>query len=379
MKLLSILHRWTGGFLGLILAILGLTGTILVWEGEWISLPHSSDPLVENVQTIGRIAEREAAASATRITFASEEIGLHHIAKEKGAGAYVAQDGTTVASWSSQWERPELWIFDLHHHLFYGHTGELIAGWAGVAGLLFVITGSILWWRSRRAFKFRMWPKKFQPGPIVSHHRDIGILIAPLLLITFVTGSGMVFKEVTAVVLSPFGKMEARSKPPKVDPIEGRAPVAQMLVEAKGRFPQAELRRLTLPSKPDQPWSVRMRQPFEWTPNGRTSLTFDGHGKLLKVEDPATGSQASSIFEKFYPLHSSKVGGLGYKLLMTLAGLGLTLLGALATWSFWFRKAKKRKPRTLSTTGRGASETSRAGRHGVSDAGGGAPQLEAAE
>ena len=32
MKTLSFIHRWTGGFLGLILAILGLSGTILLWD-----------------------------------------------------------------------------------------------------------------------------------------------------------------------------------------------------------------------------------------------------------------------------------------------------------------------------------------------------------
>jgi uncharacterized iron-regulated membrane protein len=350
-KLLSFLHRWTGGLIGLLLAVLGLSGTILLWEGEWISLPGAGDPLAENVQAIGMIAEREAAAGALRITFASEEIGLHHVARDGGAGSYVNQAGTTVASWSSQWERPELWIFDLHHHLFAGHNGELVAGWAGVFGLLFVITGTILWWRSRRAFRWQIWPKKLQPGPIVSHHRDIGILAAPLLLLSFLSGTGMVFKEVTAAVLSPLGRMEARSMPPEVEPAPGPAPIAAMLVQAKERFPHAELRRLTLPGKPGQAWSVRMRQPFEWTPNGRTALTFDGNGKLIKVDDPAAGSRAAAINEKLYPLHSGKVGGLAWKLVMTLSGVGLTLLGSLATWSFWFRKAKKRRRPEIASAG----------------------------
>lgn len=351
MKLLSFLHRWAGGLIGLLLAILGLSGTILVWEGEWVSLPGANAPLSENVLTISQVADREAAAGATRITFASEEIGLHHVGREGGAGSYIAQDGTTVASWASQWERPELWIFDLHHHLFAGHTGELVAGWAGVFGLLFVITGIILWLRGRSKWRPRLLPKKFQPGPIVSHHRDIGILVAPLLLLTFLTGTGMVFKEVTGAVLSPFGKLEARGKPPKVEPIAGDAPVASMLVQAKARFPDAALRRLTLPNKPGQPWSVRMRQPFEWAPNGHTNLMFDGTGKLIKVDDPASGSRAASIYETFLPLHAAKVGGLAWKLVMTLSGVGLTLLGSLATWSFWFRKAKKRRRPEIASAG----------------------------
>jgi uncharacterized iron-regulated membrane protein len=351
MKALSILHRWSGGFIGLLLAILGLSGTILVWEGAWISLPGANDPVAEQVQLIGRIAEREAAAGATRITFASEEIGLHHAVRAGGAGSYVKQDGTAVASWSSQWERPELWIFDLHHHLFAGETGELVAGWAGVFGLAFVITGTILWWRGRRAFRWRLWPGKLQPGPIVRYHRDLGIIVAPLLLLTFVSGTAMVFKDAAAAVLSPLGKIEARAKPPKVDPIDGSAPVATMLVEAKARFPAAELRRLSLPTRPGQPWTVRMRQPFEWTVNGRTNLMFDGTGKLIDVDDPAAGGRASAIYEKLLPVHSGKVGGLVWKLVLTLSGLGLTLLGSLAAWSFWFRKAKRRKRPAIAMAG----------------------------
>ncbi len=364
MTLLSFLHRWSGGFIGLLLAFICLSGMILLWKGEWISLPGAGDPAIERVATLGQIAEREAAAGATRITFASGEIGLHHVAKEGGAGSYVAQDGTIVASWASQWERPEQWIFDLHHHLFAGETGETIAGIAGIFGLLFVITGSILWWRSRRAFRWRLWPNKFQPGPIVAHHRDIGILIAPLLLVSFLTGVGMLFPSATRVALSPFGKLEERSKPPEVDPTPGPAPIAAMLAEAKVRFPKAELRRLMIPNKAGAPYSVRLRQPFEWTPNGRTNIFFDGNGKLLKIDDPATGSRAASINEALFPIHAAKVGGLGWKLLMTLSGLGLTLLGSLACLSFWVRKAK-RKPKTLSPAGRGQGE--------------GARQLEAAE
>ncbi|HEY0630297.1 MAG TPA: PepSY-associated TM helix domain-containing protein, partial [Sphingomicrobium sp.] len=222
------------------------------------------------------------------------------------------------------------------------HTGELVAGWAGVAGLVFVITGTILWWRSRRAFRWRLWPDRFKPGPIVAHHRDLGILLAPLLLLSFLTGTGMIFGDAAKWMLRPFGRIE-QIKPPEIEPAQGAAPVAAMLAAAKTRFPDAALRRLTIPSKPDQPWSIRMRQSFEWTPNGRTTLYFDGQGKLLRIDDPATGSRAASINETFYPLHSAKVGGLAWKLVMTLSGLGLTLLGSLTTWSFWVRK-KKRKP-----------------------------------
>ncbi|WP_164255793.1 PepSY-associated TM helix domain-containing protein, partial [Stenotrophomonas maltophilia] len=88
--------------------------------------------------------------------------------------------------------RPELWLFDLHHHLFTGDTGETVIGIAGLAAILFVITGTILWWRTRRTFKFRLWPKRLSRPMIVMQHRDLGIVMAPLLLLSAVTGTMMI-------------------------------------------------------------------------------------------------------------------------------------------------------------------------------------------
>jgi len=336
-KLLSFLHRWSGGVIGLLLAVLGLTGAILVWEGAWIGLPGANDPIVERVDRLGLIADRAAADGAIRITFASEEIGLHHVAKEGGAGSYVAQDGTTVASWSSQWDRPELWLFDLHHHLFAGEIGEMIAGIAGLFGLMFVVTGTILWWRSRRAFRPRLWPRRLAPGPIVSHHRDFGILAAPLLTVSMLTGVSMLFAPVRETL---FG-VEHRPKVVKIGTKAGGPNAA--VVAAKAFFPNAEVRRIVFPSKPDGPIVVRMRQPLEWTPNGRTQLSFAANGQVT-IEDAGRANGSAAVAEKLYPVHSAKVGGWPWKLAMTVSGLALAMLGTLAMWGFWARRAGKRKP-----------------------------------
>lgn len=340
MSLFSAVHRWTGGFLGLLLALLGLSGAILVWEGDWIGTPGADQPVVENVAAIGTIAEDAMRrGELSRITLASEEIGLHQVVYADGSGAYVTQDGRVADAWASQWERPELWLFDLHHHLFAGAAGETLTGIAGLAGLLFVVTGIILWWRSRRAFAPRLWPKRLAPGPVVSHHRDLGIIVAPVLLLSLVTGTLMVFDPLRQALIGTElrPKVEARA-------VAGEPSVTAMLAAARARFPDAVLRRISFPSKPGDPVLVRMRQPSEWTPNGRTQLAFDAAtGRLLSFEDAVRANGPAAAAEKLYPLHSAKVGGLAMKLLMTVSGLALFVLGSLATWSFWARRAGKRR------------------------------------
>ena len=340
MKILSAIHRWTGAFLGLLLAILGLTGAILVWEGAWVGVPGAHDRVVENAGAIGAIVERaQAQGKLARVTFANEEIGLHQLTFKDGSGAYVTQAGQIVDQWKTQWDRPELWLFDLHHHLFAGEAGEIVTGIAGFAGLLFVVTGSLLWWRSRHNFGLRLWPKRMAPGPIVAQHRDFGILVAPLLLLSLGTGVLMVFNPLRAAIIG-------REVQPKITVVQtaGNASAGAMLLQAKQNFPNAELRRISFPTKPGRPILVRMRQPAEWTPNGRTQLAFDARsGALGSVEDPLSGNRAATVSEKLYPIHAAKAGGLTIKLLMTISGVALFLLGSLATYSFWARRAPKRR------------------------------------
>jgi uncharacterized iron-regulated membrane protein len=332
MKWLSILHRWTGAFIGLLLALIGLSGAILLWEGEWINLPGASDPLAENAVQIAAITDRAIAQGGlSRITFASDEIGLHLVVRDGGGGAYLSQQGLAVDQWSSQWQRPELWLFDFHHHLFSGETGETITGLAGLAGMLFVVTGLVLWWRSRRTFRIRLWPQLMAPGPVVKHHRDLGVVAAPLLLVSMLTGTMMLFEPIRSALI---GKEER----PKVEQRWARQPTAgEALLFAKARFPDAALRRITMPHEPGGAIGVRMKRPFEWTPNGRTQLTFAVDGTLI-IQDAAAANRSATLNEKLYPVHTAKVGGLLWKLAMTASGLALAMLGLFAFWSFWRRK-----------------------------------------
>lgn len=64
------------------------------------------------------------------------------------------------------------------------------------------------------------------------------------------------------------------------------------------------------------------------------------------MRDALSMPAGQQAFMKVYPLHAAKVGGLAYRLLMTLSGLGMALLGTLAVWSFWFKRPRKVAPPT---------------------------------
>lgn len=219
MKLLSVLHRWVGGMVGLVLAVLGLSGAILVWEGDWIGVPGADDAVRQHPGAMAQTIEVAASAPGelSRITFASAEIGLHQAIYTDGSGAYLNQTGEIVERWTSIWGRPELWMFDLHHFLFAGEIGKLVTGVLGLLGIFFVLSGAILWWRTRRTFAFRLWPARMTRSAIVRQHRDLGVIAAPLLLLSLVTGAAMIFPVLADAVLAPWS---GASQPEQVAPHE---------------------------------------------------------------------------------------------------------------------------------------------------------------
>ncbi|MEH3158584.1 MAG: PepSY-associated TM helix domain-containing protein [Sphingomonas taxi] len=350
MRWLDLAHRWTGGLIGLVLALLGLTGAILVWKERWIGVAHAGDPLARDPAVIAAATSRMLPhpTGGESIVYASDTFGLHLLRLKAGAGAYADQTGTVVEHWTGQWSRPELWIFDLHHHLFTGDIGETVVGIAGLCGLLFVVTGAILWWRTRRTFRVRLLPKRLSRPAILMHHRDLGVVVAPLLLLSTLTGAAMVFRPVAIVAVAPFGspvRALAALKPAKVQGgrLAADPPWDAIIATAHRRFPDATLRILSLPLSDGDPILVRMRRADEWLPNGRTTLTFDaGTGRLLGESDALALPRGAQVFNAFYPLHAAKVGGLAWKFVMTVSGLALALLGSLAVWSFWFRRPRSR-------------------------------------
>lgn len=355
MPLLDGLHRWTGGLIGLLLVVIGLSGLMLVHKDAWLraTLPHAADVQVTDAGRIaGAITTVLSDPHATSVTLASPSLGVHRVTYgDVGHGAYVDQTGQTVTRWDHKGARPEVWLFDLHHYLLAGDVGKTITGVAALTGIGFVVTGVILWWRTRRSFEWRLWPRAWNRFGILRHHRDLGVLAAPLLIVTFATGAMMTLKPVEAAVLSLFSSKAEMAAAVRVPAhrggayVPGAADWTSMFRIAEQRFPGAALRVITAPAKPGGLIAVRVRQNGEPTPNGRTFLWFDpADGALIGVRDARALPAGARIAAYEYPIHSGKIGGWIWTGAITLSGLTLVILGGLGVYSFWLNRLSPRKP-----------------------------------
>lgn len=345
------IHRWTGGFVGLLLAALGLSGTLLLYEDAWLraTVPHADEPLVVDAAPVSDGLERLLTLESPQLTsviFPTDSLGLFKLTFAGGAGAYADQSGTIVARWTSTWQRLELWMFDLHHYLLMGETGAIVGGVLALIGMGFVITGLLLWWRTRKTFALRLLPVRFSRLQIVRHHRDIGAVTAPILSIALLTGAMLTLRPVADLLLSPLspGTIAESLAPPQVKGGSTAAPLdwRTMLQTVRTMYPDAELRTISIPAREGQLVRIRVRQPDEWLPNGRTVFWFDpADGRLIEARDAHALPLATRAFNIIYPLHASTVGGIVYLAAMTAAGLALTLLGTLAIFGFWSFQARR--------------------------------------
>lgn len=339
-RALSLVHRWLGGIVGLGLAVLGLSGAALLWKPWWVMVPQQARaPSEAEALAIITAGER---LGAGYVTLPSAEFGVAQAGLPDGGGAYMAHDGAVLARWGSVWERPETLLFDLHHHLLMGETGELISGWLGIAAAAFCITGLVLWWPTRRTFRLRALPPRFTRPAIILHHRDIGVVLALPILLAALTGAMMVLRPLGQTLLAPLSPAAEVTAWQAKPPAPASATVTDwpaILVAARTRFPDAAPRMIIWPRAPGDAAVIRMRRPQEWHPNGRTTLTLAGDGTVLMARDAPAAPLAVRAGNALYPIHSARLTGsalaLPLRIAMTLAGLGLSLLGSLAVVTFW--------------------------------------------
>lgn len=348
MALLTTLHRWTGAAVGLVLALFGLSGALLLWKPVWAGVPQVAAPLPD--AAIARLATATQALGATGVTLPSAEFGVAQARFGRdGGGAYLGGQGEVLARWHVSSERFEIWLFDLHHHLLLGETGDLIGGILALAGLAFLITGAILWWRTRSTFEVRLLPRRLTRPAIVRHHRDLGLLALPVLLVSFATAAMLGLKPVgegVANLLSPAAVNDTATAPPRTKGgvLPAAADWSAMIAAARSAFPRGEIRMVLLPRKPGDLVQIRLRQPGEWHPNGRSGVWLDpATAHVVARQDAGAAPLGVRARNAAYPLHAGALG-LPYRLLMTAAGLALTLLGSLAVWSFW-RLPPRAQPR----------------------------------
>lgn len=344
---LAWLHLWLGLSVGLVFAVVGLSGSALVFHEDLLRWQYPvlaegravADPVVlERIVAQGRDSGLRAVQlpAPTMPTW----IGFH----ADGRRVHYASDDGRVLLERHTGNDPLLWLHELHTHLLAGERGEALLGVAGLVSVAMLLIGLVLWWPQRGRMLAQL---KVHAGPPIRRwltwHRTSGVLLLPLLLLSTLTGLGMVYDAAARRLLtSAFGGGEP---PPPPDAPPAPAHWARVLQAAQRGAGDAVLTRVNLPAADAGTVGFRARQPAEWHPNGRSTVTVDTRGTaVLQVHHAAAQPAGTRASYAIYPLHIGVAGGLPLRVATFVAGLlpaFLLVTGAL----FWLRRRAARRHR----------------------------------
>ncbi|MFD1626104.1 PepSY-associated TM helix domain-containing protein [Azospirillum griseum] len=405
-RTLQTVHLWVGLILCLPLVVLGITGSILVFEHELQDL--ASEPASPNL-TIGTpqplsaiLAAAKAAAPAgtqpgfiilpeeagkpvsVRLTAARPPGGGERGAGQAGPGqpgngpangpgaqspgqgpgaapqppqpqgpmGALQIDPVSLTVLGTQTQGDGFWrtVHMLHANaLIRDRSGREIIGWLGVAMLVLGVSGLVIWWPRPGRWKAAFTVKSGARG--VRLHRDlhgaVGIWSLVVFIIVTFSGVYLAFPQTLGDGVSAIFPARDLRAPVTVEPVKGAKPLDIDAVAdlARAALPGATLRSVSPPARPNMAYRL------SFAPAGHvhgapmaTVFVDPWAGRVVELRDPATYSLGETLLAWQRPLHAGEGLGPLWQWLVFLSGVLPPLFAVTGTAMWWLkRKARKTK------------------------------------
>lgn len=345
------LHLWVGLSLGLVYALIALSGSVLVLQGPLLRLlhpplaAHALPDATARATVLTRIAHEWPSRGLRSADLPTVELPVWQLYFSDGSRRYLDPANGNLLLTRTTGSDLLLTLRDWHTHLLAGETGEAVLGVLGWLTLGLLLSGVWLWWPGRRNLRGGL--RVYTQPPArrwVSWHRCIGALSLPLLLLVSLTGTLMVYSAGTRHALQAlFADAPAMPTPARIAPRPQAIDWAAVLDAAQHALPGAELRRIALPSATDGRVTIRARAPGEWHPVGRSQVWLDPYrAQVLGAVDATAEGGGARISNAVYPLHAGSVGGLAGTLLVLLCGL-LPPFFLVTGFLFWRTRQRRNR------------------------------------
>jgi uncharacterized iron-regulated membrane protein len=351
---LFVLHMWIGLGLGLLLALLGLSGSVLVYDdqiadllaprpkavaqGPMLSLDaivaaarQGSGSAGEEIQLVP--PQRPGEAASVRIGRMSRMGAMAGMPHRQATEVLVDPVSGKVLGQRRALLPPVLaFAHRLHGNFLMGRAGRRFVGWLGVAMVLLGLSGLVLWWPRRGQWKYAFLVRRTARG--LRFHRELHAMLGVWAFLVFiiVSFSGVVLAWPQTLGAQPPGFK--RGAVQTVKPVDGarRIGADRAVAIALRALPGTRLRSVSLPGRRDRPITVSL------VSHGAiaASVVIDPYrARVLSLHDP---SESFMAWQR--PVHQGSLGPL-WKFLVFLVGLlpSVFVITGVVMW------AKKRSGR----------------------------------
>lgn len=335
------LHRYIGLTVGLILVIVGLTGSILVFQKEIDSVlvKQKFEQVIPQAQTVSleEVANNVTQAYANQPDWKLAQFVLYYdrdIYRVRLNNSEDQQLEVFVNAYTGKILGDRIInqgffgrVYELHYSLLAGSIGFVIVGVAALLMCILAITGLLLWsgWRNLiSGFKIKLNASTKRKNYDI--HKVVGIIALIFLAFTGFTGFIWNFYEQTEPAIYA---LTSTPKPPEVKSIvtgQESLAISEIIEKAIATIPEAKPSLISVPTKPDEVFTVYLKQPqdAQYLAN---KVDIDRYsGKILHVINSQTAKLGDRILNAFVPIHYGTFGGLPTRILYLFVGLTPTIL-----------------------------------------------------
>lgn len=355
-------HLWLGLTAGVIGALIGVTGSILVYDHD---LDHLLNPQrygasgPEASLRFSEYAQRAAQALQSRarpigIRLPDGEDGPVMVFARSGNGPFqrVYLDPPTGRVLDTASGRDYLgWLHSFHESLtLREYNGREIVGVVGIAMLVSSLSGIYLWWPGRGAWRHAF---RFRRGFTLARnlHYTFGVWGALVLAMLSFTGIFLAFPDAGRKAVAIFGAVSPSPRGIQAPEASG-TPIGpdEAVAIARTLYPGATVIGLGLPAGPRGAFRVNLREPGDASPRSGTVVFIDPRSRaILHRADRASRTTGDGFILWQRILHEGGAFGVPGRLVTFLGGL-LPLLLMLTGLTMWLRKRSKRRSAERPTT-----------------------------
>ncbi|MDX8128446.1 PepSY-associated TM helix domain-containing protein [Methylomonas sp. OY6] len=355
------LHRYLGLFAGAIFVIIGLTGSILAFGHELDEWLNADVRAISRQASTGRAPlDAIVAAGIKALPTGAKAINLDYPRHEGLAFAlwfeqtspgrdYPERHQIFIDPYRAQvtgqrllidfhriWRDPLLdFVLRLHYSLGFGENGMTLIGWVGIAMLLSVLAGLIVWWPLTGKFRsaLTLKPKTSRERLVYDWHKICGVYGSIVLLVIVATGIYLEFPIYGRGLVGLFSQVaspwpEYASRPPQNLDTPKTISLSELEQIVDANCPEGDFRYIVFPNDATGSYEVGKRAPGE--PNrlqAQRRIWIDQYsGEVLALRDRSSQSSGDVFVEWLYPLHTGEAFGLTGQLIILLIGFVPLLL-----------------------------------------------------
>ena len=345
-------HLWLGVLLSVYVAIIGLSGSILVWEEEVEASAYhllADDP--------AHFVSMDAAVQATIAHYPGEtptyvmrpqphqpvySIYLQQKNKETRTVHVNATTGTLLPERRTFMD----WDHDLHVYLLRGRTGFILNCIAGIGLLILAITGVVLWWPG-----IRLWLRGFvinlrHSWKRINYdaHNAVGIWTLGIVSLWGISAIAFLAPVGFQKTVNAIAPLKAMNQPMASTPQHLGAPlsIGSIAQRAQSMSPQTPLSGIAIPAAPTGKYTAYLDARTTGDFSHRLILTLAADGQLLSTwhygENKTLGDW---IVWSIYPLHFGTLWGTPVKVVWTVLGMSLPILSLTGLLMYWNRYLRR--------------------------------------